>query len=537
MTDKKNYDAMTRSEKDVVEGALKRGATRRETVQMMVAAGATVATAGSIVTAASEAIAATPKKGGHVKAGMNLHGPDDTLDPIKLTSNADYSRARSHYNNLVQLSDDIVAQPELAESFGPNADASEWTFNLRKDVKFHDGSKFTADDVVWSLNRHLGKDSKSVAKGLVKTVKEWRKVGPYEVKAICDSPYADLSSVLGEKHFKIAKADTKDFSAPQGTGPFKLESFKPGVGSKHVRNDDYWRDGANIESSEIFGITDPIARVSALLSGDVTMMNEVDPKAIARVNETEGAVTRSTPSGSYIGIAMLHKQSPGNNPDFVNAMKLLMRRDRVVKTILKGNGTVGNDHPINVAYGVDFCDELPLRGYDPDQAKSLLKKSGITSMEISAADVSAGATDIALILQRECQKIGFDLKVKKVPTDGYWGAVWQKTPMCMTAWNMRPTASIMLDIAYAPDAPWADTFWKSDEMGVLIKKVKAETDPKNKHELLCKMQKIVSDNAPVMIPVHANIVDGFRDNVRGVPKLALGNLGGSEWPEFMWLDA
>ena len=52
----------------------------------------------------------------------------------------------------------------------------------------------------------------------------------------------------------------------------------------HVRNDDYWREGANIESTEIFGITDPIARVSALISGDVTMVNQVDPKAIARVN-------------------------------------------------------------------------------------------------------------------------------------------------------------------------------------------------------------------------------------------------------------
>ena len=57
---------------------------------------------------------------------------------------------------------------------------------------------------------------------------------------------------------------------------------------------------------------------------------------------------------------------------------------------------------------------------------------------------------MALILQRECQKIGFNLQIKKVPTDGYWGAVWQKSPLCVTSWNMRPTASIMLDIAYAP---------------------------------------------------------------------------------------
>ena len=532
------YDELTASEKQNLRTALNRGATRRETIQMMVAAGMTAAMAGHIVTAASDAIAATPKKGGKIRAGFSLHGPDDTLDPIALTSDADYSRARAHYNSLVQLSDDIVPQPELAESFEANSDASEWTFNLRKDVEFHDGSKLTADDVVYSMSRHLGKDSKSVAKGLVKTVKEWKKLGPHQVKVICESPYADLPAVLGEKHFKISKADQTDFTNPPGTGPFKLESFKPGIGSTHVRNENYWREGANLDSVEIFGITDPIARVSAVLSGDVQMITGVSPKSIKQIEAGDGVDIRSTPSGTYIGVAMLAKDGhPGTNPDFVKAIKLLMRRERMVQAVLKGHGTVGNDHPINVAYGVDFCKSLPIREFDPEQAKSLLKKSGLTSAVLEVGEVAGGATDIALILQRECQKIGFNLQIKKVPTDGYWGAVWQKSPMCITSWNMRPTASIMLDIAYAPGAPWSDTWWSDDRMGDLLKKVKAETDPKNKHELLCQMQKIVSDDAPVSIPAHINILDALRSNVKGVPRLALGALGASEWPEFVWLDS
>ncbi len=532
------YNELTATEREKITNAINRGATRRDAIKMMVAAGMTAATAGGIVTAATEAIAATPKKGGNLRAAFSLHGPDDTLNPIALTSNADYSRARAHYNNLVQLSDDIVPQPELAESFEANKDASEWTFSLRKDVEFHDGSKFTADDVVYSLSRHLGKDSKSVAKGLVSTVKEWKKTGTHEVKAICEAPYSDLPAVLGEKHFKISKADQKDFTNPPGTGPYKLESFKPGVGSKHVRNDNYWREGANLDSIEIFGITDPIARVSAVLSGDVQMIATVSPKAIGQIEAAEGVDIRSTPSGTYLGVAMLAKDGgPGINADFVKAMKLLMRRDRLVKGVLSGHGTVGNDHPINTAYGVDFCKELPIRAFDPDQAKSLLKKSGMTTATLEVAEVAGGATDMALILQRECQKIGFDLKIKKVPTDGYWGAVWQKSPMCVTSWNMRPTASIMLDIAYAPTAPWSDTFWKDDRMGDLLAKVKAETDPNNKHELLCQMQKIVSDDAPVAIPAHINLLDAIRSNVKGVPRLALGSLGASEWPEFAWLDS
>lgn len=531
------YDDMTGSEKGLLQSALKRGATRREAMQLMVSAGLSIAAAGSIVTSASDALAATPKKGGTIKAATPIHGPDDTLDPILTGTTTDYSRGRAHYNSLVQLSDDLVPQPELAEEFGANSNATEWTFKLRKDVEWHDGSKFTADDVLYTMSRHYGDDSVSVVKSLVSTVSEWKKVGPYEIKAICDSPYSDLSAVLGEKQFKIVKDGTTDWGNPMGTGPYKLVDFQPGVRSAHVRNDNYWREGANLDSIEVFGITDPIARVNALLSGDINLAANVDPKSIKQIESTDGVGVISIPSGSYMGICLNATMAPGNNADFVLAMKLLQQREKIVKNLLKGHGTVGNDHPINIAYGVDHCSDIPVREYDPDQAKSLLKKSGITSAQIEVAEVFSGVTDAVLMMQRECAKVGFDLQVKKMATDGFWGAIWQKTAMNVTAWSMRPTATIMLDIAYHPDAPWSDTWWRDERMGTLLAKAKAETDPANRHELQCQMQQIVRDGSGVVLPAHTNNVDGKADNVMGMPKLAVGNLGASEWPEFAWIDA
>jgi len=530
------YDDMTVADQGVLHSALKRGATRRDAMRMMAAAGFSIAAAGSIVTAASDALAAMPKKGGHIKAATPIQGPADTMDPISTGTTTDYSRGRANYNSLVQLSDDMVPQPELAEEFGSNSDATEWTFKLRKDVTFHDGSKFTADDVVYSMNRHYGDDSTSVVKSLVSAVTEWKKVGPYEVKAIVDSSYADLAAVLGEKQFKIIKNGTTDFSKPVGTGPFTLESFQPGVRSNHVRNENYWRDGPNVDSIEVFGITDPIARVNALLSGDINLAGNIDPKAIKQVEDKDGVEVMSIPSGSYMGICLNATKSPGNNPDFLMAMKLLQRRDKIVKSLLKGHGTVGNDHPINVAYGVDFCKDIPIQDYDPDQAKSLIKKSGITSAQIDVAEVTSGVTDAVLMLQRECHKIDFDLQVTKMATDGYWGSIWQTTPINVTAWSMRPTATIMLDIAYHPDAPWSDTWWKDERMGTLLAKAKAETDPENRYELQCQMQQIVRDGSGVILPAHRNIVDGKASNVKGMPKLALGELGAAEFPEFVWID-
>ncbi len=531
------YDDLTRQDKSLIESVLNRGATRREAMKMLMAGGLSIAAAGSILTFAGRAIAATPVKGGSVKYATSLHGPNDTLDPGLATGGTDYVRQRAHYNSLIQLNDDITPRPELAQEFSSNADASEWTFKLRKDVEWHDGSKFSADDVIYTMNRHYGEKSTSVVKPLVSVVKEWKKVDQYTVKAILDSPFADLAKVLGEKQFKIIKNGTTDFQNPVGTGPYKLKVFNPGVRSLHVRNENYWREGANLDSIEVFAITDAVARVSALLSGDIDMMADLNPKAIKQVEAASGVQVKSVPSGAYLGMCMMLNQSPGNNPDFVKGMKFLQRREKIVRSLLKGQGTVGNDQPINSAYGSDFCKELAITPFDPDQAKHFLKKSGITSAQIQVAEVSPGMTDTVLIWQRECQKVGFDLQVQKVPNDGYWGAVWMKTPMNVTTWNMRPTATIMLDLAYAPDAPWNDTLWKNDRMGKLLKMAKSETDPAIRYELQCEMQALVHDGSGVIIPAHINIVDAHSSKIKGIPDLALGNLGASEWPEFAWKEA
>ena len=530
-----SHDDLSHQDRSLIQSVLNRGATRRQALKMLMASGISAAAAGSILTYAGQAIASTPTKGGHVKMSPSLHGPNDTFDPAMATSDIDYCRHRGHYNSLIQLNDDITPRGELAEEFSANSNATEWTFKLRKDVEWHDGSKFSADDVIYSMNRHYGEKSTSVAKPLVSVVNEWKKVDQYTVKAILDTPFADLATVLGEKQFKIIKNGTTDFQNPVGTGPYKLEEFKPGVRTIQVRNENYWREGGNFDSIEIFAITDSVARVSALLSGDIDMMSDLNPKAIKQV-EGAGLQIKSEPSGAYQGMCMLLNASPGNNPDFRRGMKLLQRREKIVRSLLKNQGTVGNDQPINSSYGPEFCSELAITPHDPDQAKHFLKKSGITSAEILVAEVSPGITDAVLLWQRECSKIGFDLQVKKVPNDGYWGSVWMKAPMNVTTWNMRPTATIMLDLAFAPDAPWNDTFWKNDRMGVLLKMAKAETDPAKKYEIQCEMQTLVHDESGMIIPAHTNIVDANSPKIKGIPKLPLGNLGGAEWPEFAWKE-
>lgn len=343
LTEDKTYNHLTTSDQDFLKKAMGHGMTRREAIKWMVAAGFTATTAGTLFTSAQDVMAQTPKKGGSVRFASDLHGPSDTLDPILFTSTIDYTRGRAMYSSLTQFRDGIEPVGDLAEEFSTNANATEWTFKLHKNVKFHDGSPCTADDVIWSMNRHKAEGSKSVAKPLVKYVKEWKKMDSHTVKAILEAPDADFPAILGTFHFKIVKKDENNFLMPLGTGPYKLVEFQPGVRSVQVRNEDYFRAGGNFDQIEIFAITDPVARVNALLAGDIQLMQAVDPKAIRQVESNPNTVVSSIPSGAYLGICCLLNSAPGNNKDFVQMMKLLPKRERILKSILKGHGTLGND--------------------------------------------------------------------------------------------------------------------------------------------------------------------------------------------------
>ena len=528
------YDDLSAKEKNTITDALRRGVTRRQFVSWLMATGVTLASAGSIFSSAKTAIAATPKRGGTIRYATDLHGPSDTMDPILATSSIDYTRHRAHYNSLVQHNEKLVPQPELAEEFSMNDSATEHTFKIRKDVVFHDGSKLTADDVVWSMRRHMGEDSKSVVKPLMAGVKEWKKVDSHTVKAILHSPDVDLATVLGVFQFKIVKKDTTDWLKPPGTGPFTLKEFKPGVRAVHERNRSYWREGPNLDVIETTAITDPVARVNALRSGDIQLAGGIDPKAIRQVEGTPGVNVLSVASGQYMGICCMLNTAPGNNRDFVMAMKFLQRRERIVKSILKGHGALGNDQPINRTYP-DFCDTLPQRKFDPDKAKFHLKKTGITQCEIYVAEVASGLTDTVLMTQREAGRIGLKIDIKRVPTDGYWDTVWIKTPINVVTWNNRPTANSMLSIAFAPDAPWNDTAWHNERMGELLVAARAVKDPVKRKEMYCEMQTLIHNESGMVIPAHINYIDGMSDKVNGIPKVPLGQLGASEWPEFAWL--
>ncbi|WP_434051903.1 MAG: ABC transporter substrate-binding protein [Roseibium sp.] len=528
---------LTQADEATVREMIKRGASRREFLAWMIAAGATTAAAGSIFASTKQAIAATPKKGGRLVMAIEAHSPGDTLDPAAFKSNIDYFRGRMFYGSLVRLQDDLSYKPELAEEVSTNENATEWTFKLRKGVEFHNGKTMTADDVLYSMNRHVGTDSASTGATLFSMVDRWEKVNDYEVRAILNSPNADFAIALGTFQFKIIPDGWTDFANPVGTGPYTVKEFKPGVRCIGARFDNYWEDGGYLDELEHFAIPDPVARLNALLSGEIDAMANVDPRTIGKIESTDGVGIWALQSGAFMGIAARRDLPVSNNTDLIRTIQYLMDRERIVKGVLKGQGTLGNDQPIGPAYP-DHCADIPQRMLDPDKAKYHFDKSGVgnTAVPIVVADVTPGAVDQALFLQREAQKIGLNIDVQKVSTDGYWSSVWKVAPFCATQWNMRPTANIMMSVAFASTAKWNESYWKNEQFDKLLVDVLAVTDPAQRKQMYCDMQTLIHETGGSIFPAHTNYIDGAADHVKGRTHVPLNNFGGCESPPFLWRD-
>ncbi|MBR0657643.1 ABC transporter substrate-binding protein [Neoroseomonas oryzicola] len=518
--------------------AVRRGASRREMLAMLGAGGMAAATAGGILGAAGQAVAQEPRRGGRIRVSGTSTSTSDTLDPAKQSLSTDYARCNMFYNGLTTFDGSLTPQPALAESWEQDR-ATVWTFKLRRGVTFHDGKPLTSEDVVFSLNRHKDPATASRARSLAMPMQEIVATGPNEVRITLDAPNADLPVVLATFHFHIIKAGTTDFATAIGTGPFLCREFQPGVRSIGVRNPNYWRENKPyLDEVEFIGIPDEQARVNALLSGDVQLIGGVDPRSVRRIQQTQGYSVFETKSGYYTNLIMRLNEAPGNNPDFVLAMKYMFDRAQMRTAILRNYGVIGNDQPIDPTNRFYFPG-LPQRPFDLDRARFHFQKSGVgsTTLPVVCSPAAPNSVDMAQVLQQTGQRIGMNLEVRRVPSDGYWSNHWFKHPIGFGSINPRPSADILLTLFFKSDAAWNESAWRNPQFDQLLGAARAETDEAKRRQMYADMQVMIHNESGIGIPVFQSLLDGHSSKLKGLGAIPVGNLMGFDFAQHVWLES
>ncbi|MFN3460580.1 MAG: ABC transporter substrate-binding protein [Oceanibaculum sp.] len=319
-----------------------------------------------------------------------------SIDPHYHNLSPNNALATHIFGALIEQNETQQLQPGLAVSWKPINDTT-WEFKLREGVKFHDGSPFTAEDVAFTIGRAGNvPDSPSSFGIYTKPIKEVKVIDPTTVHFVTETPYPllpnDLSTVriVSKKHGEGATtSDYNSGKAAIGAGPYKLVSFTPGQAIVLEANPNYWGDKPAFEKVTFRPITNDAARVAALLSGDVDLVDGVPTADIAQLKKNANVNVVNAVSNRII---YLHIDSdrdvtpnvtakdgkeiknPFKDVRVRQAISMAINRQAIVDRVMEGIAIPAGQLLPNGFFGVSPNIQVPT--YNPQGAKKLLEEAG-----------------------------------------------------------------------------------------------------------------------------------------------------------------
>ena len=473
-----------------------------------------------------------PQPGGRLRIS-----PPDTavnLDPALFGSTADMFIIDAVYEGLVATDTTDPAWPlvpRLAESWTVSDDGLEWTFQLRSGVQFHHGTPFTAQDVVYSIERILdpafpapGKDRiRYVTK--VEAVDDGTPAGA--VRFQLDSPVVTFLRTLGDPLAGLAivphdRSNDELAQQPSGTGPFQLTAYMPGERVSFQRHAAYWDAGLPyLAELEHLYIGESAAQVAALISGTVDII-PLSVENIPLLESNPDVQILSLAGGSHDLFIMRADQEPFQDVRVRQAFKLAIDRAALQQVVLQGLGQLGNDQPIPPDN--PFWADLPIPQQDSAKAKALLAEAGYpdgVSVTLTLAEVGPGLLTAAVALQEMVKAAGITLEIERVPVDRYWTDYYMKTPFFVSVWGNPIDPDQMLSLAYQADAIYNETGWQNPDLDALIQAGRVERDEAKRHAIYAQAQQLISEEGcsiipyfrPLMLAMHSS-VQNFASGVR-----------------------
>jgi peptide/nickel transport system substrate-binding protein len=463
-----------------------------------------------------------------------------SLDPYTLNESTTHAHLGHIYESLVARDRDLKLVPGLAESW-ETPEPTRWRFHLRKNVKFHNGDTFTADDVVFSANRVRAKTSN--LQTYVPSDAKVVKIDDYTVDFILSSPNPILISQWGTWYIMDKKwceennaveptpvaATTPGYTSlhANGTGPFTVEGHQPGVKTVFKANPNWWRKPEHNLKEIIFTpIASDATRVAALLSGEVDVIEPVPIQDIARVNSSANAKVLTGPELRTIFLGMdqvrdelLYSNVKGKNPfkdirvreAFYKAIDIELIKTRVMRGLSTPSALM--IAPQLFPLSKDFARPK----FDPDGAKKLLAEAGYPDgFEVTMDCPNDRYVNDAAICQAVVgmlARVGVKVNLLAQPKAQYFAKVLKpggyQTSFYLLGWtpSTLDSQNVLNDIMGCRDDPKSSrgesnlAGYCNKQMDAIADKVLQETDTA-KRDLLIKEAFEIAAKDFGYIPLH-----------------------------------
>lgn len=463
-------------------------------------------------------------------------GADVTsLDPHHINLGSNLSALWHLYDALTHVNADARVIPGLALSWRA-VDATTWEFKLRPNVTFHDGSRFTADDVIASIERaRTMEKSGGQFATFTKAIVSMQAVDPLTVRFKTAKPYAllpgDLDSIFIISK-KMQAATTEDFNSGKisgGTGPYKLSSFKRGDRIDFVRNDAYWGGAPAWDKVSLRLLPNDGPRIAALLAGDVDMIENIPTTDAARLktNPQFSLVQKVSWRTIFFTMDQSRDQVPGltskdgkplaKNPfkdiRVRQAISKAINRGAIVQRVMEGMAIPASNLVAPPVFG--YNKDLQPEAADPEGAKKLLAAAGYPdgfAMTVYAPNNRyVNDEQIAQAVAQMLTRIGIAAKVEASPVTVYLGhARAGEYPFAMLGWGSfsGDLALRSLLATPTPEKGYGSWNWGKHSLPALDKLLDEDfttTDDKKREALAMQGMDAAMKNYGV-IPLHHQIV-------------------------------
>lgn len=445
--------------------------------------------------------------------------------------------------------------PGLAERWEANQDSTAWTFYLRQGVKFHDGTPFNAEAVKFNFERWNSPERASGKsfipwtwvfggfQGQGSLLESVEVIDDHTVRFILNRPVGFFPSMVAASYFmiqspKAVQANPEAYGTPEvgivGTGPFTFQSWVIGERVELARNPDYRGEPAKLAGIVFRGIQEPASRLAELRSGTVHIAAELSPddRRVLESDPNLKAVIQEGINIGYLGLNQANK--PLDNPKVREAIALAIDQNAIVEAFYQGLGTAADQFVPPTMWGRASSEEVPLRKFDPEQAKKLLAEAGYPdgfSIELWFMPVSRPYFPAPQPIAETVATYLADIGIQVVLRSEDWGAYLSdynqgKFPIYMMGWS--PDYGDPDNYLYTFFGPEAKTSlgWNTasgEKVRELLEQARTAPDQAEREKLYAEIQTIVYQETAAIPIAHNNPLHGTLAGVTGWVASPLGS--------------
>ena len=466
------------------------------------------------------------KQGGTLVYGR---GADSVgLDPINVTDGESIRVTHNVFETLLEYDQNLELQPKLATEYSSSEDGLIWTFKLREGVKFHDGTDFNAEAVVFNFDRWMDPENpyhqgdfayypflyggfKGDENHLIEHVKA---TGDHELEIKLKRKTAPFLSYLAISMFGIASpAAIEQYGEklnenPVGTGPFMFEEWSRNNTITLAKNPEYWMEGKPYLDKVIFQvIPENAARLNALQTGEIDLLDGMNATDTTIVEDSAGLELLKRPSFNIGYMALNTEKEPFNNPLVRQAINMAIDKDKIVDAFYNGLAETATSPLPPSLWGYD--DSLEKYEYNVEEAKKLLKEAGFENGFKTKLHTMSNPRPylpepmkIAEAIQSDLAKVGIEAEIVSME----WATYLEDTKagaheMAMYGWTgvmADPDNFLYPNLSQTNATVPAQNiaFYKSDEFTALITEARETLDQDKRIELYKQAQQLFQKDAP-----------------------------------------